>query len=152
MPYSKKEYEELEIVIPCRYKLNKKKTTYLKAFTHWNLLKTGTPFIPALVGKKRWHVRKIPGILNYVYWLGKPAIIKEEEIITIKKFLNEFHDVVVEKRELVVNSTVRITQGVLMNYEGMVIEVFGNRAVVKIDTLDIQLSAHFDKKNLELLG
>jgi hypothetical protein len=39
-----------------------------------------------------------------------------------------------------------------MNYEGMVIEVFGNRAVVKIDTLDIQLSAHFDKKNLELLG
>jgi hypothetical protein len=54
MPYSKKEYEELEIVIPCRYKLNKKKTTYLKAFTHWNLLKTGTPFIPALVGKKRW--------------------------------------------------------------------------------------------------
>jgi transcription antitermination factor NusG len=104
------------------------------------------------IEEKKWDVRKIPGILNYVYWLGKPAIIKEEEIITIKKFLNEFHDVVVEKRELVVNSTVRITQGVLMNYEGMVIEVFGNRAVVKIDTLDIQLSAHFDKKNLELLG
>jgi transcription antitermination factor NusG len=104
------------------------------------------------IEEKKWDVRKIPGILNYVYWLGKPAIIKEEEIITIKKFLNEFHDVVVEKRELVVNSTVRVTQGVLMNYEGMVIEVFGNRAVVKIDTLDIQLSAHFDKKNLELLG
>jgi transcription antitermination factor NusG len=104
------------------------------------------------IEEKKWDVRKIPGILNYVYWLGKPAIIKEEEIVTIKKFLNEFHDVVVEKRELVVNSTVRITQGVLMNYEGMVIEVFGNRAVVKIDTLDIQLSAHFDKKNLELLG
>jgi transcription antitermination factor NusG len=104
------------------------------------------------IEEKKWDVRKIPGILNYVYWLGKPAIIKEEEIVTIKKFLNEFHDVVVEKRDLVVNSPVRITQGVLMNYEGMVIEVFGNRAVVKIDTLDIQLSAHFDKKNLELLG
>jgi transcription antitermination factor NusG len=104
------------------------------------------------VEEKKWEVRKIPGILNYVYWLGKPAVIKEEEIITIRKFLNEFHDVVVEKRELVVNSTVRITHGVLMNYEGMVIEVFGNRAVVKIDSLDIRLSAHFDKKNLELLG
>jgi transcription antitermination factor NusG len=49
----------------------------------------------------------------------------------------------------VVNSEVRIRQGVLMNYHGVVVEVLGNRAVVKIETLDIQLSAHFDKKNLE---
>jgi hypothetical protein len=38
-----------------------------------------------------------------------------------------------------------------MNYNGIVIEVLGNRAVVKIDNMDIQLSAHFDKKNLELV-
>ena len=100
----------------------------------------------------KWELRKIPGILNFVYWLGKPAQIKETEIITIKKFLNEFNDVEVEKKGFVLNSTVRITRGVLMNYEGMVIEVFGNRAVVKIDSLDIQLSAHFDKKNLELIN
>jgi transcription antitermination factor NusG len=101
------------------------------------------------VEDRKWEVTKIPGILNYVYWLGKPAAVKEEEILTIKKFLNEFQNVEVEKKGFVVNTPVRIKQGVLMNYEGMVIEVFGNRAVVKIDTLDIQLSAHFDKKNLE---
>jgi transcription antitermination factor NusG len=65
--------------------------------------------------------------------------------------LNEFKEVQVEKKGFVVNSEVRIKQGVLMNYEGIVIEVFGNRAVVKIDSLDLQLSAHFDKKNLELI-
>jgi transcription antitermination factor NusG len=102
--------------------------------------------------EKKWELKKIPGIINFVYWLGKPAHIKEEEIITIKKFLNEFDNVEVEKKGFVVNSPVRITQGLLMNYEGMVIEVFGNRAVVKIDSLDIQLSAHFDKKNLELIN
>jgi transcription antitermination factor NusG len=104
------------------------------------------------VEEKKWEIRKIPGILNYVYWLGKPAQIKEQEILTIKKFLNEFDNVEVEKKGLTVNTPVRITRGVLMNYEGMVIEVFGNRAVVKIDALDIQLSAQFDKKNLELIG
>ena len=57
----------------------------------------------------------------------------------------------VESKGFVVNSEVRIKQGVLMNYNGIVIEVLGNRAVVKIDTLDLQLSAHFDKKNLELI-
>jgi transcription antitermination factor NusG len=100
---------------------------------------------------KKWDVKLVPGILNFVYWLGKPAVIKDDEIDTIRKFLNEFDDVQVEEKGLVVNSEVRIKQGVLMNYNGIVIEVLGNRAVVKIDNMDIQLSAHFDKKNLELV-
>ncbi|RNI35415.1 UpxY family transcription antiterminator [Hanamia caeni] len=98
---------------------------------------------------KKWQVKDVNGILNFVYWLGKPAVIRDEEIDTIRKFLNEFEDVQVEPKGVVVNSEVRIRQGVLMNYHGIVVEVLGNRAVVKIETLDIQLSAHFDKKNLE---
>jgi transcription antitermination factor NusG len=104
-----------------------------------------------LADDKKWEVKTIAGILNFVYWLGKPARVKEEEIITIKKFLKEFDDVRVEKKDFTLHQQVRITQGVLMNYEGMIISVQGNRAVVKIDCLDIQLSAHFDKKNLELI-
>lgn len=100
---------------------------------------------------KKWEVKNISGVLNYVYWLGKPAHIRDEEIDLIKKFLNEFNDVQVAAKGFVVNSEVRIKQGVLMNYHGIVVEVLGNRAVVKIDSLDLQLSAHFDKKNLELI-
>jgi transcription antitermination factor NusG len=100
---------------------------------------------------KKWKVKEIPGVLNFVYWLGKPAKIRDEEIDQIRKFLNEFNDVQVEAKGFVVNTPVRIKQGVLMNYKGIVVEVLGNRAVVKIDTLDLQLSAHFDKKNLELI-
>lgn len=99
----------------------------------------------------KWEVKKVPGVLNFVYWLGKPAIIRNEEIITIRKFLNEFDNVQVEQKGLVVNSEVAIKQGVLMNYQGIVLQVFGSRAIVKIDSLDLQLSAHFDKNNLELL-
>jgi len=100
---------------------------------------------------KKWEVTKVHGVLNYVYWLGKPARIRDEEINIIRKFLNEFNDVQVEPKGFVVNTEVRIKQGVLMNYQGIVVEVLGNRAVVKIETLDLQLSAHFDKKNLELI-
>src|SRR5690242_7263629 len=99
--------------------------------------------------QKKWQVKEVNGILNFVYWLGKPAKIRDEESDTIRMFLNEFDDVQVEAQGLVVNSEARIKQGVLMNYHGLVVEVLGNRAVVKIETLDIQLSAHFDKKNLE---
>ena len=36
-----------------------------------------------------------------------------------------------------------------MNYEGILLEVSGSRAIVKLETMGLQLSAHFDKKNLE---
>jgi len=101
---------------------------------------------------KKWDLKKINGILNFVYWLGKPAVIKEEEIITIRKFLNEFSDVqVAEERGLTVNAKVRIKQGLMMNYHGLLIEIAGNRAKVRIDSMGISLHAQFDKKNLEPL-
>src|SRR5687767_9456810 len=98
---------------------------------------------------KKWDVKRIDGILNYVYYLGKPATIREEEIDTIRKFLNEFSNVQVEPISLSVNSKVRIRQGVLMNYEGILLEVSGSKALVKIDSLGLQLTAQFEKKNLE---
>ena len=102
--------------------------------------------------EKKWDLKKINGILNFVYWLGKPAIIKEDEINIIRKFLNEFSEVqVTEERGLKVNAKVRIKQGVMMNYQGLLIELSGNRAKVRIDSMGISLHAQFDKKNLEPL-
>ena len=99
----------------------------------------------------KWELKKISGVLNFVYWLGKPAPIREEEIMTIKKFLNEFSDVEVTNLSLEVNSVVRIKNGVLMNYQGILVELIGNKARVRIESMGIQLSAQFDKNNLEHL-
>ena len=100
----------------------------------------------------KWDIKKIDGILNYVYWLGKPAKVKEEEIDTIRKFLQEFRDVEVVDQQLAVHSKVLIKQGVLMNFQGIIVEVVGNKARVSIDSMGIRLSALFDKKNLEPSG
>lgn len=97
----------------------------------------------------KWDIKNIDGILNFVYWLGKPAIVKEAEIVTIKKFLQEFSAVEVIERRLDINSKVLIKQGVLMNYHGIIVEILGNKARVNIESMGIQLSAVFDKKNLE---
>jgi len=101
--------------------------------------------------EKKWELKKINGILNFVHWLGKPAHIREEEINTIRKFLNEFVNVQIETSQLKVNSKVRIKQGLLMNYNGIILEVSGNRAKVKIESMGMQLSALFDKNNIEVM-
>ena len=98
---------------------------------------------------KKWDLKRIDGILNYVYWLGKPAKIKDSEIDTIRKFLNEFSEVEVQHLNFEPNSKVRIKQGVLMNYEGLLLEVNGSQVLVKIESMGLQLSAKFDKHNIE---
>ncbi len=97
---------------------------------------------------QKWDIKMINGIINYLYWLGKPAKVKDEEIDKIKMFLQEFDDVEVIDNKLDVNSTVIINQGVLMSYRGIVVDVLGNKARVQIDSMGIRLSAIFKKANL----
>ena len=100
---------------------------------------------------RKWELLTINGIVNYVYWLGKPARIKENEIDTVRKFLTEFSSVNVAEEDSVINSKVKIKQGVLMNYHGILLQVLGNRASVKIESMGLQLTAVFDKKNIEII-
>jgi len=41
---------------------------------------------------ERIQVLEDPGTIQYVFWLGKPAIIRDEEIEAIQIFLREFPD------------------------------------------------------------
>ena len=65
-------------------------------------------------------VRMTEGVVNFVYWDGKPAVIKEKEIQHIKKFLNEYEDVALVKLDLKQDDKVLITAGPLMDKEGRV--------------------------------
>ena len=96
----------------------------------------------------RTEVRMTPGVINFVYWDGKPALIKEKEINAIKQFLNEYENVAVEPLNLELNQRVKITTGPLMDQEGAIIGI--NRRTVKIviDSLGYQLVAHIDRTKL----
>jgi len=98
----------------------------------------------------KWDIKLINGIINYVYWLGKPAKVREEEIQSIRSFMCEFDNVQIIDNKIDVKSTVIINKGILMDYKGIVIEVLGNKARIQIDSMGIRLSAVFDKKNISV--
>lgn len=99
----------------------------------------------------KWDVAKTDGILNFVHWLGKPAVVKDADIENIRKFLNEFSNVELLNLDapIQVKEKVIVKQGLLMNYKGIVMEVIGKSARVKIDELGIVMTATFEQKNLE---
>jgi transcription antitermination factor NusG len=94
-------------------------------------------------------VRYVDGVLNYVYWNGKPAIVKDEEIIEIRKFLSEYDDVSVSSIDIKPADQVMLNTGVMMGATGRVIRVLGNNTVeVRIDSLGFVLTAKFEKKSV----
>jgi transcription antitermination factor NusG len=100
----------------------------------------------------RADVRLTDGVINFVYWNGKPAFIKEREIQTIKRFLDEHENVELIKTDLKPEQRVRVTAGTLMDQEGKIIELKHKLAKVAIDSLGYILVANIDKTKLTLVN
>ena len=97
----------------------------------------------------RTAVRMTSGAINFVYWQGKPAVIKEKEISAIKRFLDEYENVEARSSaDLKVNQRVRVTNGSLMDQEGKVIDLRRKTARVAIDSLGYTLVAYIDRSKL----
>jgi len=96
----------------------------------------------------RTEVRMTNGAINFVYWNGKPAVIKEKEITAIKRFMNEYENVEARQVNLKVNQRVLITNGTLMDQEGKVLDVRRKTVKVAIDSLGYILVAYIDRSKL----
>jgi len=96
-------------------------------------------------------VRMTQGVMNFVYWQGKPAIVKDKEIEVIRKFLNEYNNVVAQPISLQPNNKVKIQQGIFMDKEATILKVQGNKVQVVIDSIGYSLTAFVDKSNLAMI-
>jgi transcription antitermination factor NusG len=89
-----------------------------------------------------------PGVINFVYWESKPAIIKEKEINAIRRFLDEYENVEVQPMNLKIRQRVKITTGPLMDQEGEVVSLRRKLVKVAIDSLGYMLVAYIDRTKL----
>ncbi len=96
----------------------------------------------------RTQVRMTPGVINFVYWEGKPAVIKEKEIIAIQRFMDEYENVEVRPMELTLNQRVKIISGPLMDQEGQVMQLKNKIVKVAIDSLGYVLIASIERTKL----
>ncbi len=88
------------------------------------------------------------GVLNFVYWNGKPAVVKDKEINDIRRFMNEYTDVEAMALDLKPETKVLIRGGVMMDKEAIVQRVLNNKVEVLIESLGYRLVAYIDKKNV----
>jgi transcription antitermination factor NusG len=97
---------------------------------------------------ERTTVRMTAGVINFIYWDKKPAIIKEKEINAIKRFLNDYENVEVHPLQIRVNERVRVIGGPLMDQEGKVVDLRHKAVKVAIDSLGYLLVAYIERSKL----
>lgn len=77
------------------------------------------------------NVKQLNGIINFVYWLGRPVNIRGIEMENIQEFVDSFSNISVEKTEVNLNNLVRIvSKKPLKNEYDNVIPL--NATIVKI--------------------
>lgn len=93
-------------------------------------------------------VRMTLGVVNFVYWLGKPAVILPAEIQTIREFLVDYFNVRLEALPLHVRDTVRILHGPFTEMEGNVISVKKKSVRVLLPSLRFFMTAEVEIENV----
>ncbi|MGN6435056.1 MAG: UpxY family transcription antiterminator [Agriterribacter sp.] len=96
------------------------------------------------------YIKAIPGIVNLVYWLGKPAIVRSEEIQAIRDFLGEHTNVELEKIDVNVYDKVKITRGPLIHKEGTIVQVSSNSVKIELPSIGYALVAKVSKAHIQL--
>lgn len=91
------------------------------------------------------------GVINFVHWLQQPAVIREEEIQTIKTFLQDYQEVRLERIDVQRHDRVQVLQGPFKNQEGRVMEVHPKTVKLAIPSLGYNLVAQVDKANIEVI-
>ena len=77
-------------------------------------------------------LKNMDGVVNLLYWLGKPAIIKDDEIAAIREFTNDHRNIKLERTLVNINDVAR-------NYNASSYAIEGKLVTVKNKTIKISL-------------
>lgn len=111
-----------------------------------------TPLFPSYVFVKvnsgeQLKVKQVPGVINFVSYCGKPVMLNDTEIERIKSIVNNYSEVeLISIQNLNIGNKVKIKDGLLYNYQGVVTQIMGKNILMTIEQLNCVLTV---KVNIE---
>ena len=89
--------------------------------------------------KDRNLVFNVPGVIRYLFWLKKPAIVKDSEIESLKAVLNDTIDSFsIENYQI--GDTIKISEGVFKGVDGVIEKQSKNKLHVILENVGIKIT------------
>ena len=101
--------------------------------------------------KRRDEVFNYPGAVRYLFWLRRPAIVRESEILTIQKWLGQYDHSDIDISDILPGDYVRITSGPFTGEQAILLEKSNKKAVVQLRELGLQLSLSLSNSDLSVI-
>tara|TARA_X000000950_G_C13813996_1_gene618907 strand:+ start:498 stop:959 length:462 start_codon:yes stop_codon:yes gene_type:complete len=92
-----------------------------------------------IADRDRNQVFSIPGVLSYVFWLGKPAIVHDKEIELMENTLAGVYESI-SITQLEKGSTYNISEGPFKGQEGKIINLVKNKIQLELPSLGVLLT------------
>lgn len=89
--------------------------------------------------KDRNMVFQVSGVVKYLFWLKKPAIVRSEEMEEIKRWLSEYSHNLIETRPFRYNDTLVIKSGLFSEKKGTVLKQKRDQLLLNLENLGITL-------------
>lgn len=101
--------------------------------------------------KEEYKVRQTLGVLNFIYYMAKPAVIRDSVIEKIMHLLTmEANYEIVDSHEINAGDRIRIKSGIFYSQEGTVIKVQGKNVLMIFDHLNCALVSSTPVTNVML--
>lgn len=84
----------------------------------------------------------VQGVVRYVYYLGKPALVRQKEIDAIERFLNKTQGMRIKVDK---GDNVEIASGPMEGVFGRVIRIGKDKLLLRIEQLNMSLVAEVEK-------
>ena len=144
-----KKLEELGLEVYCPLKRIRRKWSDRWKWVEMPLF-TSYCFV-RLKEEERDLVFQSPGVVQYVFWLNKPAVVRDEEIDQIKTWLNDFDNELIEIQSYAPGDKVLVESGPLMDQRGEVVTRQGDNLLLKLEGLGMILWVNATKNRVDRL-
>lgn len=95
---------------------------------------------------RSWVVKETDNVINFVYWLGQPAVIPDTDIALIRQFLRDYEDVSMEKFPLSARDDQPVATG------ARILQISRNRVKVALNSLGCTLVATIPSREMTVIS
>ncbi len=93
-------------------------------------------------------LKQADGVISLLYWMGKPAVIREDEIDAIKEFTNDHRCIELERSQVNMNDIARVVDGPTYSIEGKVFAVKNKTVKVSLPSLGYIMVATMEDESI----
>ncbi|SKB93888.1 transcription termination/antitermination protein NusG [Daejeonella lutea] len=97
-------------------------------------------------------VLAVPGVVRYIYYCGRPAVIRNNEMQSLQDLLSRYTHESIESGILNAKDKIIIRSGALSDKEAEVVHTTGHRATLYLEDMGLKVTVDLRKNLVEKVG